>query len=478
MKTAIANVDEEMRKDDWIMGEVGKTDLAKPSESSRIEDQYYRDYAMHWNLFVRGVDVKPYKNRDEAANALQAFASPNSPMKILLREIAKNTNLSAELESAGWWPWIKSFFVKKKTNETGGTEPEKAFRPLFAFIGKKDQAEKAPIDTYTSEMGKAFNKFNTVSESQMKAIAEEMASKETDPLEIKKRETAILGLTSSFNETPSGQELATLLQKPLARLKSRLGAGGKEQMIKMWGEQILPAAKEIEKGYPFDEGATEADLKNLTAFLAPGEGKLSKFFDDKLKNYFEESNGQYKAKENGEFQFTDEFVAYLNNAFALRKALYGTSPTPKFEYEFTLKAAKDILIEVTIDGQPAVKSEGTGSLKGSFPAAAGASETGVLINFGSSGTTSTSGSSTPPSNSTSDPATKSPPSTGGDPSGGKFPGTWGLFRFVDASSPQKQPGGEYALKYKSLSATIKPSGGDLFDKNIFRQVKAPQNFLK
>jgi type VI protein secretion system component VasK len=64
----------------------------------------------------------------------------------------------------------------------------------------------------------------------------------------------------------------------------------------------------------------------------------------------------------------------------------------------------------------------------------------------------------------------------------KFPGNWGLFRFVDAGRPQKQSGGEYLLTYslggRSVAATIKPSGGDLFDKNIFRQAKAPQSFLK
>jgi len=31
---------------------------------------------------------------------------------------------------------------------------------------------------------------------------------------------------------------------------------------------------------------------------------------------------------------------------------------------------------------------------------------------------------------------------------------------------------------KKVSAVVKPSGGDLFDKNIFRAMKAPQNLLK
>ncbi len=480
MKVAIANVDEEMRKDDWVMGTAGKNELAKSTESSQIQDQYYRDYAMHWNLFVRGVDVKPYKNRAEAAAALQAFSSPSSPMKILMREIAKSTNLSAKPEIEDWWPWLKSFFVKQKDTGPGGTEPEKAFRPLFTFIGTKEQAENAPVEKYTGEIGKAFKSFNAVSESGMKKVSDQMAADE-DPLEIRKRETSISNLTTAFNESPSGQELASLLMEPLTRLKSLLGAGAKDQLAKTWAEQLLPAAKEIEKGYPFEDGATEADLKNLSAFLAPGEGKLSKFYDEKLSNYFEEANGQYKVKENSEVQFTEEFVAYLNNAFNLRKALYGTSPTPKFEYEFTFRPVKDTLIEITIDGQKTT-SEGTGSLKGTFPGS-GSAETGVLMNLASTGGTTSSSSAPPPSANSSNSSvstTSKPASAPGGPL--TFQGTWGLFKFVDAGGAQKQAGGEYLLKYslngKSIMATIKPSGGDLFDKNIFRQVKAPQNFLK
>jgi type VI protein secretion system component VasK len=57
-----------------------------------------------------------------------------------------------------------------------------------------------------------------------------------------------------------------------------------------------------------------------------------------------------------------------------------------------------------------------------------------------------------------------------------------LFRFFDAGSPAKQPGGEWLLTYtlggKTVTATVKPSGEDLFDKNIFRSVRAPAKMLK
>ncbi|HTH38048.1 MAG TPA: type VI secretion system membrane subunit TssM, partial [Pyrinomonadaceae bacterium] len=355
MKEAIQNAGEEMTKDDWVMGDKGGG--ATAADIQAMETRYYNDYALHWIQFVRATDVKPYANRAEAVNALQAFAQPDSPMKAIVKEIAKNTNLSAEIDTDGWWPWIRSFFVKKKANQVGDTEPEKAFRPLFDFAGKKGQTDNIPIDKYVSEMGRLHKKVSAESESGFTKVAEDMAA-DKDPLDIRGREGAIATTTGSFT-TPGAQDVATLLMKPVARLKERLGQGGKALFIKIWAEQILPAAREIEKGFPFESGDTEADLKAVTTFLAPKEGKLSVFYDEKLATYFEQSNGQYRPKAGSEFQFTDEFVAYLNNAFALREALFGKSTTPKFEYEFALRPSKD-LIEVKIDGQE-VKTEGTGS---------------------------------------------------------------------------------------------------------------------
>jgi type VI protein secretion system component VasK len=253
-------------------------------------------------------------------------------------------------------------------------------------------------------------------------------------------------------------------------LRNLLGGGLKGQIEKLWSDQILPQAKDVEKGYPFEDGQSDADLAKLTAFLAPGEGKFSKFYDDRLSRYFEESNGQLKQKDSAEIKFTDEFIAYLNNVMAVRKTLFGTNPTPKFEYEFTLRG-KDALVEVTIDGQK-ITSEGTGSIKGTFPAG-GSAETGVLMTVGSSGTASTAG--TASNTNTAAPADLSAPSL-------RFQGNWGLFRFVDAGKPQKQAGGEYLLTYspggKSVTATIRPSGSDPFNKDIYRQMRAPQSFVK
>ena len=115
-------------------------------------------------------------------------------------------------------------------------------------------------------------------------------------------------------QTPGAKEIAVLLQEPLDRMRALLGADVKTQLAKNWTDQILPAARDIEKGYPFEESQTDTDLAKLTDFLAPEKGKFSEFYDKKLSSYFEEVSGQLKQKENAEIKFSDEFVTYLNNA--------------------------------------------------------------------------------------------------------------------------------------------------------------------
>ena len=365
MKTAIA---ERIRNSPRTVGD-GRTRQAPACSGTgdrcaKLEDLYYRDYADHWRNCPR-TQLRSFEKRSDAVDASR-YSSANSPMKRIVIEVENNTNLSKKIDGGGWLDWIFSFFSKKKEEGPGNTQPEKEFRPVTTFVGKPEQGENAPIEKYQSELQRVYTKLSTVNDDQFRRAIEEMAN-EKDPLDVNKREQAVNGLVSAFNETPAGQEVATLLQQPILNLKNLLGAGVKQQIERTWRDSILPDAKALEALYPFADGQQEADFETISRFLSPTEGKLSKFYDERLKNYFEEVGGQLKPRDTAEMQFTDEFVAYLNNAFALRRAFFGSSPTPKFDYEFSLKPSPDAVIEVSIDGQK-ITSEGTGSIRGNLPA--------------------------------------------------------------------------------------------------------------
>jgi type VI protein secretion system component VasK len=412
-------------------------------------------------------------------------------MEILVREVARNTNLSATPKPKDWLGWIKSFFEKSDAGQTGGnSEVEREFKPLFDFVKDNEKTEGSAASQYRSAFRPLVESLDNVTDDKVKQISADLA-KDRDTLGLRKAESTVNARLEAFTTT-AAQDVADLLKKPLQNLRVFFGADAQNQLEKTWREQIFPKAQEIERGFPFND-AGEADLPKLTAYLNPVNGTLSKFYSERLEKYFEEVGGQFKVKESSEVKFNQDFVAYLNNAFRLREALYGKGATPNFEYEFKLQPAKDTIIEASIDGNK-ITSEGTSSGKFTFPARAGA-ETGAILQLVStaepvstSGAAANSSANTNAANvSTTTNANvrsnfQQTNSNNAAPGSLRFSGQWGLFRMIDAGTPQKNQNGEYALTFKvggkTVSASVRPTGGDLFDKNLFRQVRAPQNMLK
>ncbi len=493
MKEKIANADKELSEDDWVMGEKAGDISTQATEIANLEKKYFREYTDNWRELVRSTKVNSFDRKQELMErTLSAFSDSDSPMKILLEEIARNTNLSAQPEPAGWIEWIKSFFSKGAKTDTGGdTDVEKDFSPLFDFVGSgQEPSDKVlPVENYGSTIKELAEDIVGASANQIRIISKQIETEDekgTVYRKLKRVNGSIESLLKNF-KTPAGQELSRLLKEPIDEVQEFFGGDADTRRRKKWSQEILPMAKEIENGYPFSDDG-EADLTKLKAFLNPVDGALTKFYTGYLEKSFEEKDGALVVKEGGD-KFSPEFVKYLNDAFKLRKALFGENASPNFEYDFQLLPVSEAIIEVTIDGQK-VTSEGTASVKLKFPAASG-QETGVSMNVSStSETNSTSGNPVSPGGSANNsnsnvsqpnPVSPVPLSQFLQDSNAalKFPGSWGLFKFFDAGSPSKQPGGEYILTYsvggKTVKASVKPTGGDLFDRSTFRSVKAPEN---
>jgi type VI secretion system protein ImpL len=493
MKLSIRNTDQELSKDDWVMDEESKKEMAQTTDASKLEERYFKDYADHWKALVKGTTIKSYKKED-AARALQSFSAAGSPLDALLKEVYRQTRLSAKPKPRDWketaLDWV-GMLPKLEIREN--TKPESEFRPLFTFVGDDTKTEVPPLANYRKTIGQIYAKLNSRSQDEYITIAKDLAADKDTTLGLRNSETAISTLLNGFAETPAGQEIAELLKKPLGNLRLLLGADAQSQLGQSWTAEVFPKAKEAEKGFPFDDSG-EADLVKLTAYLNPVNGTLSDFYTKRLEKYFEaDGGGKLKVKTTSDVKFTDEFVNYLNNAFALRETLFGKNKDANFEYDFRLNPVKDLIIEVKIDGQ-AVTSEGTASSKLKFPAATNA-ETGVFINSTSTAEGSSTSGKTPmnsnantTSNSNANSATpvskfqSSPTETPAASNSKKRPGTWGLFLFFNDGSPKKNPSGGYDLSYKlggkTITATIKPAGGDLFDRSLFKNVKVPENFLR
>lgn len=498
MEKAILTSGTELSSCDWVVKEKcdATTQVAETiasTETTEIRKRYFRDYTDHWKNFVKGLKVKPYRKENTTEpgkvspkEALASFSTKNSPMRILLEEVVKHTNL-AKKPSLTWWESIKNWFSSEGIPESGAdSQVVREFVPLFSFVeAPKDKA--APIDDYGKAIENVSNAYSRFFDdnklNELSAKPEEERNKE---IGINRATEAINSLTKPLKDMPF---IVDLLKQPIDNLKALFGADTIKQIGERWKNEIVPLARKAEQGYPFESGETNADFTNLREYLAKGKG-LSKFYEETLKKYFDGTPGQLKPKDPNNFPFNNEFLDYLNKALTLREALFSKGDDVKFSYNFELLNPNDALVEITIDGVT-ISSVEKPSSPIDFPAGSGMGS-GVIIKARSTtGTTSTSGtsannfSSSVNSSNTSNSVTNrflqnSNSSSSGDEK--SFPGPWGLFRFMDAASATKEADKVYKLSYrlrngKVIEAKITAQGVDPFNKEIYK-LRAPENILK
>jgi len=454
MKSTIENAGEEISKDDWVMGTAAvNNNQTQSTDISKLQSLYLVDYTDQWRRFVRGISVREFKTKDDAVETLKALSATDSPMERVMSTVARNTHLSAKPESSGVWAWIKSWFSTASDDEFGGsTEVEKEFRALFQFVssGEANKKESSPMSQYRAEFRRVLDPLESASENQLQQTSQALLTGK-DEFGLQKAEQTVSGLLEGF-KTAAANDTANLLKQPLQNLRALLYVGGREQIVKGWNEQIYPKAHAVESGYPFTDTG-DASLTDLAGFMNPVNGQLTTFFNQKLATSFEDAQGQWRLKESGAIRFSADFVKYLNNARKLREAMFaGGGQQPEVGYELTLQPVPNTDVMVEIDGTK-VETRGSSpqSAKFTWPARAGSS--GVKITV------------TP---------------SGGETVEKTIPGTWGLFKMLDAGMRPTTTSDQYELTWEvgsvQVRATLKPaSANNPFQRTLFKNLHAPQN---
>lgn len=489
MEQAIAVSATELTGCDWVIEEKcdsvkAATDMIESPDAGKIRDRYFRDYSDHWKNFAKGIKVKQFRkentteqNKVSAKEALAGLSSASSPIKILLAEISKNTNLATP-PTLGWWDSIVGWFSSKKLPTTGAdSQVVRDFLPLTTFVRSDSKDKKSPIDDYAATLETVSGRYSTVVDdnrlAELTAKSEEERNKE---LNLKNAADSVNNSTKPFNKDLPF--IADLLKQPLDNLKTLFGADTIKQLAEQWKSEVVPLARKAEVGYPFEETESNADFANLREYYAKGKG-FTKFYEEKLKRYFDGTPGQLKLKDPANAPFNQEFVDYVNKALTLRQSLFSKGDDVKFTYNFELLNPNEAVVEMTIDGIT-ISSVDKPSASIDFPATSGGA-TGVIIKVVSSGATTTSGTTTSGnSNTSSNTATTKPTTATGDEK--PFLGQWGLFRFLNSAGMQKQTDNTYRISYrlkngKMLEAKVTPPGVDPFNKEVYK-LRAPENILR
>jgi type VI secretion system protein ImpL len=455
MKSTIENAGEEISKDDWVMGPTAVSNSqAQATDISKLQAMYLRDYTDQWRKFLRGIAVRPFKTKDDVVEAFKALSATDSPMERVMTEVARNTNLSKKPESTGVIGWFKSWFATDSGDQGGNTEVEKEFRPLFQFVTPGDKKDSSPMSQYRAELRRVLDPVEGASENQLQQTSQALLTGGKDEFGLQKAEQTVSTLLDGF-KTAAATDTAAVLRQPLQNFRGFLYGGGYDQIVRSWTEQIYPKAHAIEAGYPFTDSG-EASITDLAGFLNPATGLFTQFFNKNLATSFDEVQGQWKLKETGAVRFSEDFVKYLNSARKLREAMFaGGGQQPEVGYDLTLQPVANTDVVIEIDGTKVeVRGNSAQSARFTWPARSGAS--GVKISV---------------------------VPQAGETAERTFPGTWGLFKMIDAGSRGTGNGSQFDLAWNvgnvQVRASLRPaSATNPFNRSLFKNLHAPQNLQK
>lgn len=433
-----SSVAEEFRKDDWVMradaAAVENIDLKK----DELVNLYHRDYKGHWQRFLQETRLPEFKSKEEAVKGLRLLSGSTSPLEALLRETARQTNLSAG--GGGWWAWLGGLF-KSKTSTAQTTEVEREFRPLILFFGGK--AEATPAAEYRTQLKKVAEKLSLESRSLADLSAAMQAGNDTIGLNAaRKTVEGSLEAKGFDSASPAAEAAGRVLKLPLDSLNALLVGADFEQIEKAW-QGIQRRAAGFEQGFPFADGA-DVSLPLLAQYLNPQDGELTKFVRGPLKPYFEED---WSVRKEAADKFAPEFAAYVAAARRLQDALFPEKgKLPNVQYELTVAPVAGASARVEIDGGPPLSTADKTTANIAWPG----DKSGVRVTY------------TPDA---------------GEEVVAQSAGEWGLVKFFRASGGGEGRTPPFTLTPAGtpLRLTLQPKSGDPFRRELFTALRAPKN---
>lgn len=432
-----SSVAEEFRKDDWVMradaGAVENIDLKK----DELVNLYYRDYKGHWQRFLQETKLQEFKSKEEAVRSLRLLAGSTSPLEALLREVARQTNLSAA--GSGWWMWLKGLFASK-SSAGSTTEVEKEFRPLIQFFAGKD--EKSPAAEYRTQLKKVADKLNLENKSLAELSSAMQGGADTIGLAAARKTIEGSLETKGFDSaSPAAEAAGRVLKLPLDSLNALLVGADFEQIEKTW-QGMQKKAQAFEQGFPFADGP-DISLAELSLFLNPQDGELTKFVRGPLKPYFAED---WSVKKESADKFSPDFVNYIAAARRLQDALFpDKQKVPNVQFELVLAPVTGGNARVEAGGVTLSTVDKTTS-PGSWPG----DKSGVKVTYA--------------------------PDEGQEvvaESGGE----WGLIKFFRASGGGEGKTPPFTLQPAGtpVRLTLTPKSGDPFRRELFTALRAPKS---
>lgn len=364
----------EASEQNWVLGVTG---ASTPVEIDRLYGDFKRlylaDYQKTWDGVLTALKFRPQPNNSQLVDTLDLLSRPDSPLKLLLELVEKNTalsKLSAELADAlakatgGAVPVpeaaTQKLLAMAKQNDAG-IDPVKALEAYFEPYNQQVRAapdRPAPITAtlasiknlhdYLMQIGSAPNSGGQALSTEAARFA---AGGGIDPLQAAKMEFARL-------PGPVAASLNALTSTGGQQIKS----GAKGQLNEILKTAVtLPCKSALAGRYPFAKNTQQDVLMADFAKVFAGNGIVDLFFNANLKPFVDTTAVQWQELSSDKaLGLSGVSIRQFQIAAKIRDAFFAGGAVPQVQFELKPLALDDRVgtFRLNVEGQELVYRHG------------------------------------------------------------------------------------------------------------------------
>lgn len=304
---------------DWI--------LATPHPVSELElvrglqTYYLQDYANHWLSLLSSIRVVPWKNWQQAQDALNSLLSGQSPLIGLLQTVATNTALDKLIPS--------SINVSNMDTWNIKTNLSNRFQSFNTLLPEHDT---------TQSLNGALQKIVQLRD-YLTHIADAHDSSKAAFLAAQTRFAAGSGMDAIANVHLT----ANAVSDPLRHWLNSLADNSWQLILQnaatylnaQWQAEVLPVyAAQLDNRYPlFKNADTEIALDDFTHFFA-SDGVLANYFNQYIASFIDTSKTQWQWRllEGQSIILTPDLVTQLERANIIRTMFFHGGAKPEVSF--------------------------------------------------------------------------------------------------------------------------------------------------
>ena len=276
----------------WVLGtekQSALSDAQLKDLRQQVLQLYLQEYIQHWDDLLADIQIKPFSNQTQMVEVLNILSGDNSPLKLLLQAVDKETSLSclakkdqsllakAEKKLSSGRSTLDKIFGSSTEGQNSTVQPVNTnlvidhFHDLHELVAGKNGAPP-PLNRALGTLNELYVYLNSL----QNATGDELV------LEQRKQALQVIDkvkLAAKRNPFPLDKMMAGIASGS----QNMVSGGVRRYLNSMWKSSVLPFCRKAIQGlYPIKtDSRREITFEDFTYFFAPG-GLMDDFFNKYL----------------------------------------------------------------------------------------------------------------------------------------------------------------------------------------------------